>query len=285
MSFKIPCGGFKLDEKSFSLDENGVLSVSGGGSVPKPLTYDYMPEGYPTKTIKNGTILDETLTLEDVGDGLYSVTVEKSVQLSVGTTYKVIFNGEEYDCTAQDYEVYACLGNLSFIDSENPDFDTGEPFFIYTYPDMNMYYVYANTANCTISVSGDLAVYNVISDNFLPKYTKFIELHGPKVSVKEFQDAADEQRNTGAMIRWGSTFIFPNSTDIEKKTVTFYLINRNSELSVSWSEDSSDLSQCYLNAMSAKEVIPTKYQIASSSGKKFKITVDDSGTLSATAIT
>ena len=32
MSFKIPCGGFKLDENSFSLDENGVLSVSGGGS-------------------------------------------------------------------------------------------------------------------------------------------------------------------------------------------------------------------------------------------------------------
>ena len=33
MSFKIPCGGFKLDEKSFSLDENGVLSVSGGGGA------------------------------------------------------------------------------------------------------------------------------------------------------------------------------------------------------------------------------------------------------------
>ena len=31
MSFKIPCGGFKLDENSFSLDENGVLNVSGGG--------------------------------------------------------------------------------------------------------------------------------------------------------------------------------------------------------------------------------------------------------------
>ena len=31
MSFKIPCGGFRLDEKSFSLDVNGVLSVSGGG--------------------------------------------------------------------------------------------------------------------------------------------------------------------------------------------------------------------------------------------------------------
>lgn len=36
MSFKIPCGGFKLDEKSFSLDENGVLSVSGGGGGVQP---------------------------------------------------------------------------------------------------------------------------------------------------------------------------------------------------------------------------------------------------------
>ena len=31
MSLKIPCGGFRLDERSFSLDDNGVLSVSGGG--------------------------------------------------------------------------------------------------------------------------------------------------------------------------------------------------------------------------------------------------------------
>ena len=43
MSFKIPCGGFRLDEKLFSLDKNDVLSI------PKPLTYDYMPEGYPKK--------------------------------------------------------------------------------------------------------------------------------------------------------------------------------------------------------------------------------------------
>ena len=36
MSFKIPCGGFRLDENSFSLDENGVLSVSGGGGGRSP---------------------------------------------------------------------------------------------------------------------------------------------------------------------------------------------------------------------------------------------------------
>lgn len=37
MSFKIPCGVFRLDEESFSLDENGVLSVSGGGDSTKNL--------------------------------------------------------------------------------------------------------------------------------------------------------------------------------------------------------------------------------------------------------
>ena len=45
MSFKIPCGGFKLDEKSFSLDENGVLSVSGGGGTD---------DVYIVKQITNG---------------------------------------------------------------------------------------------------------------------------------------------------------------------------------------------------------------------------------------
>ena len=31
----------------------------GGGSVPKPLTYDYMPEGYPTKSVQTTTLMEE----------------------------------------------------------------------------------------------------------------------------------------------------------------------------------------------------------------------------------
>ena len=63
MSFKIPCGGFKLDEKSFSLDENGVLSI------PKPLTYDYMPEGYPSKS-EETTSIDVDITWDGNTSGL-----------------------------------------------------------------------------------------------------------------------------------------------------------------------------------------------------------------------
>ena len=68
MSFKIPCGGFKLDEKLFSLDDNGVLSI------PKPLTYDYMPEGYPSKSVLFDIEWDgDTSGLVSVADAYYKV--------------------------------------------------------------------------------------------------------------------------------------------------------------------------------------------------------------------
>ena len=72
MSFKIPCGGFKLDEKSFSLDKNDVLSI------PKPLTYDYMPEGYPKKdgwSIEwDGNTEGLTYVPEGEGQGFYKIS-------------------------------------------------------------------------------------------------------------------------------------------------------------------------------------------------------------------
>ena len=52
---KISCGGFMLGEGLVLSEDGKTLSVSGGGggSVPKPLTFDYMPEGYPTKSDGN----------------------------------------------------------------------------------------------------------------------------------------------------------------------------------------------------------------------------------------
>ena len=42
----------------------------GGGSVPKPLTYDYMPEGYPTKTVQTTTLMEEQeVAFSTKGDG------------------------------------------------------------------------------------------------------------------------------------------------------------------------------------------------------------------------
>ena len=59
MSFKIPCGGFKLDEKSFSLDENGVLSVSGGSGGGGEITTLHI-----NITAINGETMEATFTAD-----------------------------------------------------------------------------------------------------------------------------------------------------------------------------------------------------------------------------
>ena len=96
MSFKIPCGGFKLDEKSFSLDDNGVLSVSGGGGGVQPdwnqndsTATDYVknrPGGYTVVTKKgvdikwDGVIGDREYI--DNGGGILLVKVSDEVLTS-----------------------------------------------------------------------------------------------------------------------------------------------------------------------------------------------------------
>ena len=62
MSFKIPCGGFKLDEKSFSLDENGVLSVSGGGGSGGVTTLHINVTAVNRETMKATFTADKTPT-------------------------------------------------------------------------------------------------------------------------------------------------------------------------------------------------------------------------------
>ena len=36
-----------------------VDTVGSSGSIPKPLTYDYMPEGYPSKSVGTVTLMEE----------------------------------------------------------------------------------------------------------------------------------------------------------------------------------------------------------------------------------
>ena len=105
MSFKIPCGGFKLDEKSFSLDENDVLSI------PKPLTYDYMPEGYPSKSVVTVTLMEEQeLKFPDLG-GIFAAISPVQFDISAGQIYTVVWDGVEYSCVCHDSEQGPYIGN------------------------------------------------------------------------------------------------------------------------------------------------------------------------------
>ena len=114
------------------------------------------------------------------------------------------------------------------------------------------------------------------------EYVKLITLPFPEVSVKEFSDALYELESNGTLILWGGTLIFYGAAF--EKTIYFYA-NGVTQFSVSSTDEGNDLSQCYLNAMNIKEVIPAALYIQSELGKQFEITVDDSGTISATEVT
>ena len=48
---------------------DGIEAGGGGGSVPKPLTFDYMPEGYPTKSVETVTLMEEQVVVFSDKDG------------------------------------------------------------------------------------------------------------------------------------------------------------------------------------------------------------------------
>ena len=164
MSFKIPCGGFKLDEKLFSLDKNDVLSI------PKPLTYDYMPEGYPKKGIEYVTLMEEQeLKFSDLG-GVFTAGSPVQFGISVGQIYTVVWDGVEYSCVCHDSEQGTYIGNPALIGLES----TSEPFVYLEDSGRYMWGSYDTVTSHTIGVTGPDMVYKTIDKKFLPEAEKFV---------------------------------------------------------------------------------------------------------------
>ena len=96
------------------------------GSVPKPLTYDYMPEGYPTKSVQTTTLMEEqeVAFILNEYEGVYMAQTTNTFEVVRGQTYTVNWDGTEYECVGVGEDV-CVLGNLSIAGMGD---DTGEPF-------------------------------------------------------------------------------------------------------------------------------------------------------------
>ena len=151
------------------VDGKAISATGGSGSsVPKPLTYDYMPEGYPTKTVETVTIMaDQVVAFED-DKGQYFGRLADTFEIVAGQTYTVNWDGTEYECAglAVD-ESMSVIGNLSILEQGN---DTGEPFL---YVPVNGGFSTLDTsASHTIGVKTIQETVTPIAEEFLPANTK-----------------------------------------------------------------------------------------------------------------
>ena len=163
MSFKIPCGGFKLDEKLFSLDKNDVLSI------PKPITYDYMPEGYPSKSVGTVTLMEEQeVAFADKVGGVFGATSPVILDVKSGDKLTVVWDGVSYNVTVKIPEGSPsgslAFGNLGLIGGG----DTEDYPFAYAMFNSKANWAAADTSpSHTISVKTVKEVITPMAEEFL----------------------------------------------------------------------------------------------------------------------
>ena len=158
----------------------------GGGSVPKPLTYDYMPEGYPRKSTQTTTLMEEQeLAFADMGNGTLYATPPEALAIAAGQTYTVSWDGTEYECVCSvSNGQMRSLGNLSILGMGD---NTGEPFLYVTAEDS--FFTLDASANHTISVTTTEEIVTPIDEKYLPAITAD---KLPKIPVIQFTTKISE---------------------------------------------------------------------------------------------
>ena len=143
----------------------------GGSSVPKPLTYDYMPEGYPTRTMGTVTLMEEQAVEFTSGIDAYSASLTNPLEIVNGQTYIVNWDGAEYECVCSIFnDTILVLGNLSVMGAGD---DTGEPFAYSKFPNNSSGFTTLDTsASHTISVKRIVEIVTPMAEEFLPATKK-----------------------------------------------------------------------------------------------------------------
>ena len=317
-----------------------TTGLSGDISIPKPLTYDYMPEGYPSKSVGTVTLMEEQeVTFFDYG-GQMMANSPVALEIKPGDKLTVVWDGVSYDVIAKDVEGSVCFGNLAIFD---PSLEATDPPFAYG----NQLWFTTDTATThTIKVIGQQAICTQMDANFIPVATestygavktsdfiKMVTLDGKvdKETVykyaKEFEDGKIKLRlvidensiydisSIGKYGKTGAGEIFTVYTEGAPYCGKQFTCGSDGQYdfslrpsnrytnSVAYLHDIWLHSKDDTNNTSAKITVSAKGKWAdgmfldvgcegiivnsSTSGslKKFKITVDDSGTISATEVT
>lgn len=278
----------------------------GGGSIPKPLTYDYMPEGYPSKRVENLCVTIEP-DFEDNEDGTFIAEFfgAEGLELVDGHTYTVAWNEVEYTCVCKELKGMLYIGNSAISGGGE---NTSEPFVLFYRTNgeyfINIWITNDDAPKHTISYTKTVTNYTVTDVNFLPTasettpgictLSQILESVNKKyhmamyVTVRNASDldsavkkAQSRYLGIGLVLNGKFAGKIVTGTSLASGRVNAICAGQSSDsISAYEAEDSTiekvwELDKFGVTIMSSTE----------GSTKKFKITVDDSGTISATEVT
>ena len=347
---KISCGGFMLGEGLVLSEDGKTLSVSGGGGGSVQPDWD-QNDSTAADYVKNRpfytgdpveTVLVEESTVSFVDDhGAYTAEFATTFSATAGKTYRVYWDGSDYECTCVDSDGSPYIGNLSFVGA-GPD--TGEPFVMMVLNGAGIYIITTDTSashTFSISISGQPQIVKIPSKYIDKDTSGYIVMHkNYTMTEQEAQNymTAISTKEVG-LVMWGGLYIRSFLIEDGYMYITTingeeYSIKKNNEGVFSLTNMGFDSAVFPYNKQSAapyfmfkigqenvgvERSIPTSggsavtmfyvkptetkskafevlgngeavapalilYSSTANSTKKFKITVDDSGTLKATEI-
>lgn len=141
---------------------------SGGGSVPKPLTYDYMPEGYPSKGVVTVTLMEEQEVAFSENNSSMVAPTPVDLDIKPGDKLTVVWDGVSYDVIVKIVNigalVYLAFGNLSLADlGDTEDY----PFACI--PKQGVWFAADTATRHTIGVGRQQVKYTPMDVNYIPK--------------------------------------------------------------------------------------------------------------------
>ena len=261
---------------------------------------------YTGDLVETVLVEESTVSFANQGDGFYGAQVQSTFVATVGEAYKVYWDGSAYECTcvAASGMPYQIIGNLSIAGIGS---DTGEPFVMSVDNGREITIGTVDTsASHTISISGYAESVVKIDQKYLPVASKTepgivsitplsnailqqVEreyFNESIIQVSGYGDAAIIKKCANKNNSWGifssgkfSGAVLSCHNDAVNKYITFVLA------------DGKNI-ECWKSSLGSTErlwgIFEDGVVISSStagSTKKFKITVDDSGALTATEVT
>ena len=248
---------------------------------------------YTGDTEETVLVEESTVTFANVSANIYYVSIPTTIEITAGETYKVSWDGATYERVCQSVTGYTVIGNLSIIGAGA---DNGDPFLISQLADGNGIEIYTldTSASHTISVIRFVVSEVVkIDAKYLPvasEYNYGVVKKSEVVTSYKFSlnaphdlmvEAITAFENGNARIVWGTRNVIDARYDSSSDTISVAFANE--PLIVRTFSNSDGF---YVRTLGEPKY---GYEIVLASStadstKKFRITVDDSGTISATEV-